>query len=162
MRERDSIWLMNTKRDTRPAIDYSLIAPELVGSNLSARHISYCNFPRFAITANYPSRETVRPRVYPLCDFVTRRTCETGRVCVRRSVKMAILCRMSTRDECNKGIPSPPARYLIIALIHLCSPSVFPLDPSVPSLSNSGTVFPGKQKCSTYLSFATSWMLRKY
>lgn len=29
--ERDSIWLMNTKRDTRPAIDYSLIALELVG-----------------------------------------------------------------------------------------------------------------------------------
>lgn len=66
MRERDSIWLMNTKRDTRPAIDYSLIAPELAGSNLSARHISNCNFPRFAITANYPSRETVRLCVYIL------------------------------------------------------------------------------------------------
>lgn len=38
LRERDSIWLMNTKRDTRPTIDYSLIAPELVGSNLSTAH----------------------------------------------------------------------------------------------------------------------------
>lgn len=36
--ERDSIWLMNTKRDTRLAIDYSVIAPELVGSNLSSAH----------------------------------------------------------------------------------------------------------------------------
>jgi len=33
-----SIWLMNTKRDTRPAIDYSLIAPEPVASNLTSAH----------------------------------------------------------------------------------------------------------------------------
>jgi hypothetical protein len=29
---------MNAKRDTRPAIDYSLIAPELVASNLTSAH----------------------------------------------------------------------------------------------------------------------------
>lgn len=108
LRERDSIWLMNTKRDTRPAIDYSLIAPKLVGSNLSAF--------RTVIFPVLQLRQIIRlvksyARVYPLCDFVTRRTCETCRVCVRRSVKMAILRRIDARCECNKDIS--PARYLI-------------------------------------------------